>query len=227
MKKYLVGGAVRDKILGREVHDRDFVIIGAMRSGTTSLHLFLRSVPGIMMSENKELGLFLEPNDKIIEGQSNTQIRKGKSDEQLIRENFDHSKEVILGESSTFYTKAPFQGVEAPLKMYKNAPRIKLIYIIRDPWDRMFSQYQWYKENKYFPTLVDDYSFNDYLEKNMSLLFFSLYYFQIKRYLRYFNKDSIFWVGVSGLGGRDKNFPALEIIKWRHATLCVDDLCCS
>ena len=31
MKKYLVGGAVRDKILGREVHDRDFAIIGASR----------------------------------------------------------------------------------------------------------------------------------------------------------------------------------------------------
>ena len=29
MKKYLVGGSVRDTILGREVHDRDFVIIGA------------------------------------------------------------------------------------------------------------------------------------------------------------------------------------------------------
>jgi tRNA nucleotidyltransferase (CCA-adding enzyme) len=28
MKKYLVGGALRDKLLGREVHDRDFVIIG-------------------------------------------------------------------------------------------------------------------------------------------------------------------------------------------------------
>ena len=29
MKKYLVGGAVRDTILGRELHDRDFVIVGA------------------------------------------------------------------------------------------------------------------------------------------------------------------------------------------------------
>jgi len=29
MKRYLVGGALRDNLLGREVHDRDFVIIGA------------------------------------------------------------------------------------------------------------------------------------------------------------------------------------------------------
>ena len=29
MKVYLVGGAVRDGLLGREVHDRDYVVVGA------------------------------------------------------------------------------------------------------------------------------------------------------------------------------------------------------
>ena len=29
MKVYLVGGAVRDKLLGREISDRDYVVVGA------------------------------------------------------------------------------------------------------------------------------------------------------------------------------------------------------
>lgn len=29
MKKYLVGGAVRDMILGKEPHDKDYVVVGS------------------------------------------------------------------------------------------------------------------------------------------------------------------------------------------------------
>lgn len=40
MKTYLVGGAVRDEILGKKIHDRDFLVIGATEAA------FLRAHPG-------------------------------------------------------------------------------------------------------------------------------------------------------------------------------------
>ncbi|MBW2220534.1 MAG: hypothetical protein JRF40_13775 [Deltaproteobacteria bacterium] len=48
MKRYLVGGAVRDSLLGRKVHDRDFVIIGA------SEQEFLRTYPGARRIGNRD-----------------------------------------------------------------------------------------------------------------------------------------------------------------------------
>ena len=37
MKTYLVGGAIRDKFLGVETNDRDWVVVGASRSSMTKL----------------------------------------------------------------------------------------------------------------------------------------------------------------------------------------------
>ena len=73
----------------------DFVIIGAMKCATSSLHDQLAQQPGIFMSELKEPNFF--SNDE--------QYAKGID---WYLSNFrDAYPDELLGESSTHYTKLP------------------------------------------------------------------------------------------------------------------------
>src|ERR1700751_2068014 len=55
MKIYLVGGAVRDELLGREVSERDWVVVGA--NPETMLHLGYTAV-------GKDFPVFLHPQTR-------------------------------------------------------------------------------------------------------------------------------------------------------------------
>ena len=106
----------------------DFVLIGAMKSGTTTLHRQLSLQPGIFMSEPKEPNFF--------------------SDDQVYAQGMDwyHSLFAVAapsdlcGESSTHYTKLPTYP-HAVERMKAAVPRLKLIYIMRHPIDRLISHY--------------------------------------------------------------------------------------
>jgi len=104
-----------------------FCIIGAMKSGTTSLHHYLAAHPEISMSQPKELNFFIaERNyDKGIDWYAS---------------HFDASAPV-RGESSPNYTKGHFfEGV--PARMNALLPDAKLIYVVRDPIERLISHYE-------------------------------------------------------------------------------------
>jgi hypothetical protein len=103
-------------------------IIGAMKSGTTSLHEYLDTHPQIAMSQEKEPGYFVEELG----------LHKGEA-WYLSRWRQDgHSR--YLDESSTHYTKLPvFQGV--PERLFRFNPEARLIYIMRNPFDRVVSHY--------------------------------------------------------------------------------------
>jgi len=110
----------------------DFIIIGAMKSATSSLHNQLNSQPGIFMSTPKEPNFF--------------------SDNPIYNKGLDWYKNLfsgaheddICGESSTHYTKLP--DYPHTIERLKGAnPNPKLIYIMRHPVDRLVSHYmhQW------------------------------------------------------------------------------------
>lgn len=106
----------------------DFIIIGAMKAGTTSLYRYLQSHPGVFMSEVKEPSYFvLERN-----------WSKGPD---WYRSLFAGAPAgALLGEASTNYSKGTlFPGV--PQLLRKNVPDVKLIYLIRDPLERIRSHY--------------------------------------------------------------------------------------
>jgi hypothetical protein len=110
------------------IHRPDFIVIGAMKSATTTLHEQLARQPGFMMSRLKEPNFF--------------------SDDELYARGwgwysslFRSAPEPCLrGESSTHYTKLPDypRTVE---RMVGDLPQIKLIYLMRHPIDRLVSQY--------------------------------------------------------------------------------------
>lgn len=104
----------------------DFIIIGAMRAGTTALAERLSRHPDIGMSRLKETDYFIAEKN----------YDRGPA---WYRSLFPEEKP-IRGEASPNYTKNDvFAGV--PERIRAARPDVKLIYIVRDPVDRFWSQY--------------------------------------------------------------------------------------
>lgn len=103
-------------------------VIGAMKSGTTSLHEYLNTHPQIAMSKWKEPAFFVEE----------LTLRRGEGWYLSLFESDGTHR--YLGESSTHYTRLPvFQGVAERLHRFNADAR--LIYIMRNPFDRVVSHY--------------------------------------------------------------------------------------
>lgn len=109
-----------------------FLIIGAMKSATSTLYEQLLSQPEIFLPRLKEPNFF--SNDQQyrlgIEWYSGLFKEAAASD--------------ILGEASTHYTKLPTYP-QTVMRMRNYLDRPRLIYVMRDPVDRLISQYihQW------------------------------------------------------------------------------------
>ncbi|WP_404355952.1 sulfotransferase family protein [Methylotuvimicrobium sp. KM1] len=104
----------------------DFLIIGAQKSGTTSLFKYLTAHPSIFMPPEKEVMFF--NNDNL--------FSKGK-DWYINRyfQNADPSH--VNGEASTHYMMYSF----VPERIYSFFPNVKLIALLRNPIDRAYSHY--------------------------------------------------------------------------------------
>lgn len=105
-----------------------FVIIGAMKCATSTLHDQLARQPGVFMSEPKEPNFF--------------------SDEPVWARGLgwyaglfaDAPAGAVCGESSTHYTKLPTHP-HAAERLHRALPHAKLVYVMRDPIDRLVSHY--------------------------------------------------------------------------------------
>jgi len=110
----------------------DFIIIGAMKSATSTLHEQLALQPGFFMSIPKEPNFFSDDQvyDLGLDWYANLFSDADPGD--------------ICGESSTHYTKLPdYSRTIERMKSY--LPSLKLVYVIRHPIDRLVSHYihQW------------------------------------------------------------------------------------
>ncbi len=106
----------------------DFVVIGAMKSATTTLHEQLARQPGLFMSRPKEPNFFSD--DEVY-------ARGLGWYTAIFRDAKDHQ---LRGESSTHYTKLPTYTSTA-LRMVSVLPRARLVYVMRHPIDRLASHY--------------------------------------------------------------------------------------
>ena len=100
-----------------------FIVIGAMKCGTTSLHHYLASHPDVFMSRKKELDY--------------SSRRRTAPGAAVVRVVVPGTRGPVGG-VFTSYTKFPaFQDV--PRRMHALLPDIKLIYSVRDPVRRIGS----------------------------------------------------------------------------------------
>jgi hypothetical protein len=105
----------------------DFIIIGAQKSGTTSLFKYLIEHPQIYMPSDKETNFFQKE-------------RFYKREVGWFLEEFfkDAPEDKLWAEASPNYMTSPL----VPKRIAKHFPDIKLIAILRDPIERAYSHYK-------------------------------------------------------------------------------------
>ena len=153
----------------------DFVIIGAMKCATSTLHDQLARVEGVSMSEPKEPNFF---SDEL-------NWAKGIGWYESL---FDSMPEGDLkGESSTHYTKLPTYPL-CVSRMLEHIPDAKLIYVMRDPIDRIVSQYihEWSQR-----VIEDGCPIDDAIERYPILVEYSRYAMQLSPYVEKWGTDRI------------------------------------
>lgn len=107
----------------------NFLIIGAMRSGTTSLTHHLREHPAVFLAPGKELHFF------------DWNFERGVD---WYRSHFaEVQRETAIGEATPLYLYEP----EAIPRMFEVVPTAKLIAVLRDPVERAYSHY-WHTRAK-------------------------------------------------------------------------------
>ncbi|MCU0446368.1 MAG: sulfotransferase [Microscillaceae bacterium] len=165
----------------------NFLILGAMKAGTTSLYRYLRQHPDIFASVFKESGYFLNPSDNKYRPyyKSPNEIRRHFDDTALLKRMLrGYTNEKMIGEASTHYTKVPEFGAEVPQKCREINPNMKFIYLLRNPLDRMISHYLHALRGGFASA-----KFNQIIREDDTYHYFSLYHFQIAKYLEYFDKS--------------------------------------
>jgi hypothetical protein len=120
-------GALRDEAPAARLPS--FLVIGAMKAGTTSLYHYLRDHPQVFMPETKEVNFFNpRRNWRRGLGWYEAQFRDAPPEA------------LAVGEASTSYTKYPWiDGV--PERISATLGDVRLIYVVREPVERMRSQY--------------------------------------------------------------------------------------
>ncbi|MEM6857718.1 MAG: sulfotransferase [Pseudomonadota bacterium] len=151
----------------------DFIIIGAMKSATSTLHDQLSRQPGFWMSEPKEPNFF--------------------SDEDVWSQGLDWYSSLfagaapddLRGESSTHYTKLP-DYPECLVRMRAHVPDARLIYVMRHPVDRLISHYMhgWLEAS--ITELI-----NDAVDRHPQLVDYGLYSMQLRPYLETYGPECI------------------------------------
>ena len=153
----------------------DFMIIGAMKSGTTSLAHYLSRHPEICFSKEKEPGFFSKYENW---------EKKINSYHAL----FNASPGQKLGEASTMYTmRMDYPNVSD--RLYKYNPNLKLIYILRDPVQRIISHYA----HRYVRKRIKSSPENE-VTADSSYLDRSKYFYQISPYLDRFPRKNILFI---------------------------------
>ena len=101
----------------------DFIIVGAQKAATSSLYKALCSHPDVYPAERKEIHFFDFNYEQGVEWYQ-TQLKRPKGK--------------ICGEASPFYIHHP----KVATRIERTFPRVKLIFIFRDPVERALSHYR-------------------------------------------------------------------------------------
>lgn len=159
------------------------IVIGAMKAGTTSMHAYLDVHPDVSVSTEKEMRFFSDPGALDWVGRYQSHFPTGTR---------------YRVESSPHYTKFPvIPGVVD--RMADLVPDAKLIYLVRDPVERIVAEYveqvQWHAIHG---TLEEELA--DATEPTHALLASSRYATQLEEFLRRFPAEQVLVVDLADLG---------------------------
>jgi hypothetical protein len=151
----------------------NFIIIGAMKCATSTLHEQLALQSGIFMTDLKEPNFF--SNDE----------NYNQGIDQYLSLFSDANPNDLCGESSTHYTKFPTYP-ETVIRIKKHFPDLKFIYVMRHPINRLVSQYihEWSQR-----VIKED--INQAIFNFSELIKYSLYTEQLAPYFTHFGTDKV------------------------------------
>jgi hypothetical protein len=179
----------------------NFLVIGAMKAGTTSLWHYLRTHPQVFMPDVKEV-MFFDPRHNWSRGIGWYERQfQGATDRQT-----------ALGEASTSYTKFPVVR-EVPARIASILPDVRLLYVLRHPIERMQSHYLYAlsrgKERRPIErAFAEDPSYLD----------ISRYGLQLEQYASYFSPQQFLFID-----SRDLAAKRVETLRTVFGFLGVDD----
>ena len=159
--------------------DRYALIIGAMKAATTSLFSYLAEHPAICPASIKEPEFF-----------SRHQGHKAPiARYEDLWADFDPDRHRFAMEASTGYTKWGERGAEETIHAYGLRP--KLVYIVRDPYDRIELHYNFMLQNPSWrrdildPTIVQT----------------SNYYLYVEAFSRVFGRENLLLLDYDEISG--------------------------
>lgn len=154
----------------------EFLLIGAMKSGSSSLWAYLNQHPEIFMCSPKEPRFF--SIDEIYE--------RGID---WYRNCFaDARHEQMCGEASVCYTRYPLYS-EAAVRISQHLPMAKFIYVIRDPVQRALSHYRHNMQERLIGG-NGPIPFDEAVKEDASILTAGHYFDQIARYREHYSSGS-------------------------------------
>jgi hypothetical protein len=158
----------------------DFMIIGAAKSGTTSLANDLARHPGIFITDPKEPEFFCR-DENYARG---IEWYESLYDSAL--------PEQIKGEASPHYTDYPAMPETAP-RLASAYPHLKLVYIVRNPIERAYSGWlqKLKNQDRWGGDLDVPRRFSEAIRTYSPLIDMGDYELQIKRVLEYFPREQL------------------------------------
>jgi hypothetical protein len=154
-------------------------LIGAMKSGTTTISKNLSLHPEISTPPNKEPAFFCEkigdPKYKVDDFYSIFELKE------------QHN---YVLDASTHYTKYPVEK-NVPQKIFEYGLKPKFIYIVRNPFDRIESHYNYMRRKLTWKAKIT----------NIALVHNSNYYLQLEKYKPYFDTNEFLILDFEDLVG--------------------------
>ncbi len=201
----------------------NFIIIGAARSGSTSLHYALDTHPQVFMSPIKETNYFLfygnsEPTSSISLGRREKITRGSATTIENYHACFDSatSSHTAIGETSPAYLYTP----EVPGRIKESIPDTKIMAILRHPVESAYSRYLYNlsresnKNPEDFSKIID---LNcEQVKKagtGTSYLDGNYHYRNLKRYYDIFNKNKIKILFFENLQKKDFFQPIFDFLE--------------
>ena len=160
----------------------DFLVIGTPRSATTWLNTCLEEHPEVCVSRPKEIHFFNRQSHCFWRPEVSAKYALGMD---WYRSHFSHcSADQIKGEIGTLY----LYDNDAPRLITKHFPSIKLIILLRNPAERLYSHYLHVWGKQRYP--ISD-SIDAVIRKERKFVEQGFYHHHIKRYLDYVNREQI------------------------------------
>ncbi|MDR4507103.1 MAG: sulfotransferase domain-containing protein [Candidatus Brocadiaceae bacterium] len=189
-------------VRGKNVKLPDFLVVGAAKSGTTTLYYCLIQHPQIFMPKGKEPRFF-----SFMERPPHYSIPDHPENKSIIWRFEDYVKlfqstkdDQIIGEGSVGYLYTYEMTIKHIKSIYGGKYKdLKIIAILRNPVDRAFSQYLLQRRQGSIERESFEETFNpEFIKKGMNkargydYIGFGMYYNQIKAYLNEFPNVKVY-----------------------------------